>query len=388
LGAVLGENVFSDVAMPPFDRATMDGFAVRSADVAGVPRELRVIGESVAGAPFSGRVGAGTTVRIMTGAKLPLGADAVVRVEGTSRGSSESLIRIDEPARAGQHVSPTGDEVRKGDRVLTVGRRIRAPEIAILASAGRSKIKVFDVPEVAILTTGSELVPIERNPREGQIRNSNLHALTAQARAAGAKPKPLGSARDAVGELRRKVDVGLRSTLFVTSGGVSMGKYDFVEDVLRAAGVEILFDRVAIRPGRPVVFGRKGDTLVFGLPGNPVSSFLTFELLVRRAIERKRGIAAVAEARVRATLVEGELKGSPHLEVYHPARVVFRPGVAEARLVANYRGSHDIASVTRANAFVRLPVGATAVRAGDAVEARLLDAELEGSDGATDAAHE
>lgn len=371
LGHILGANVFSDVSLPSFDRSAMDGFAVRAQDVASAPRELRITGESVAGKPWKGKLAAGCAVRIMTGAKVPAGANAVVMVEHTRPGSAEDRIEILQGVPAGKNLSHAGEELHRGDKVLEKGTRLREQEIGILATVGKAKVPVFVPPEVAVLPTGTELIPVDRYPKDGQIRDSNAPALAALVNSAGGRPKVLAPAKDDPKELKRKVQTGLRSPVLVSSGGVSAGKYDLVEDVLRACGVEILFDQVAIRPGKPAVFGRKGNTLVFGLPGNPVSSFLAFELFVRKALALLIGFGWPAEPNLHAILEDGEVRGAANFEVFRPATVDVREGTPYVRPVV-YHGSQDLMGLTRANGFVRMKPGAPAARAGEVVTVRLL----------------
>ncbi|HWY27097.1 MAG TPA: molybdopterin molybdotransferase MoeA, partial [Candidatus Angelobacter sp.] len=253
LGRVLAEDISADRNYPPFDRATRDGFAVRAADVAQAGAKLNVIGESRAGVAFDGAIAIGQCVSIMTGAAVPRGVDAVVMLEHTRVEGTSAIF--ERAARAGQNFVPAGKEIRAGEIVVARGARLGYAELAMAAQVGRSKLTVYRRPRVAILSTGDEVVAVEQAPGQFQIRNSNSVSLAAQVSLAGAEPVMLGNAPDEVGELRRRIERGLEADILVLSGGVSVGKYDFVEQVLRELGAEFFFDAIAIRPGKPAVFG-------------------------------------------------------------------------------------------------------------------------------------
>ena len=281
-GRVLAEVICADRDYPPFARAVRDGFAVRAQDI---PGELRVTGEVRAGETSSARVQPGEAVEIMTGAAVPQGADAVVMVEHTTR--EAELVKIGRSLKSGENISPRGEEASSGVVLLEPGRRLGYTDIAVLAMVGRTEVRVFRRPKVAILSTGDEIVEAGEKPGPVQIRNSNAASLAAQVRRAGGDPQILPIARDNDESTRTLVAQGLEADVLLLSGGVSAGKYDIVERVLADHGVQFFFDRVLIQPGQPVVFGSAvkdgARKFVFGLPGNPVSTMVTFELFARAA---------------------------------------------------------------------------------------------------------
>ena len=351
-GRVLRETIAADADSPPFDRSIRDGFAVRAGDVHPVPADLIVVGESRAGASFDGRVGAGECCEIMTGAAVPAGADAVVMVEHTER-LSEKSVRILASAAVGQSVQPAGSECRQGDRILDEGRRIGPSEAAVLAATGHAEVAVSRKPRVAILSTGDELVEIGETPGPAQIRNSNSVTVAAQVVEAGGEPRLLGIARDNREDLSRKLDEGLGYDVLITSGGVSMGKYDLVAEVLGSRGVEIGFDRVAMKPGKPTVFGWRNRGFVFGLPGNPVSTVVSFQLFVRPLIRRLLHMAGTSDPTLGA-LLESDVRCDPARAACVPARVRFEEGAYRLRVVP-WKGSSDLVGLARANAYVMIP---------------------------------
>jgi len=276
---VLREDVFCDADSPRFDKAIRDGFAVRFEDLTTVPAVLTVVGESRAGLAADVTVGRGQCCEIMTGAPLPPGANAVMMVENTERLSPES-VRVLKTTRENEGLLRRGAEARQGDRILGTGRRIGLADLGLLAGVGKSSVLVSKKPRVAVIATGDELVEVDQEPQPGQIRNSNTYTICAQVKEAGGEPVILGIGRDNLDDLRSKIRYGLEHDLLLVSGGVSMGKYDFVEAVFAEFGVEVLFDKIAMKPGKPTVFGYRGDTYVFGLPGNPISTMVAFHMFV------------------------------------------------------------------------------------------------------------
>src|SRR5580704_309608 len=287
LGRVLAENIIADRNYPPFDRSIRDGFAARSSDLVPSGAKLRLIGESRAGMAFDGGVEAGECVRILTGAPVPRGANAVVMQEYTH--PDGDFIVFEPPARAGQNFVLAGAEARAVEVMVARGTRLSYAELAVSAEVGHLRLAVVRRPRVGILSTGDELVECEQVPGLYQIRNSNNVSLAAQVALSGGEPVMYGSAGDEVSELRARIEQSLDSDMLVLSGGVSVGAYDLVEQVLGELGAEFFFDAVAIRPGRPAVFGWCHGKPVFGLPGNPVSAMVTFELFATPAIELLSG---------------------------------------------------------------------------------------------------
>jgi molybdopterin molybdotransferase len=378
LSRVLAEDVASDSDLPPFPRAAMDGYALRAADVAGAPAALDVIGEVRAGQWPDLTLGPGQAARIMTGAPVPAGADAVQQVEKTQP-LDEFRVTILAPVPEGANVAPRGSEVRRGDVVLARGRVIDPSAVAVLASAGRARVCVARRPVLALLVTGDEIVGVAQTPGPGQIRNSNGPAVAALARLAGAEVRLLGIAPDRQDAIAAALRAGLAADVLVVSGGVSAGDYDLVEPALLDLGATFLFTRVAIRPGAPLVFGRLGGTLVFGLPGNPVSAQVTFDLFVRPALLKMQGARVLARPRVRAELL-GPVHNRSGRKSHVPARVRFEGGRLVARTVRSM-GSGDLAAHSLANALVVIEADRALAAAGETAEALLLGNFLE-DDGA------
>jgi len=282
LGLVLAQEVKTDREYPPFNRSTRDGYAVRSSEA--VPdAQLKCVGEIKAGDTVRDALTSGTCLQIMTGAAVPEGADAVVMIEYTSR--ENDVVRFERAAHQGQNIVPRGSEAAAAQAMLKPGMRLGYAELALAAQVGAIQLQCAQLPRVAILSTGDEVVLIDETPGPFQIRNSNSVSLAAQVRIAGGEPVVLGNAADRIEDLGAKIESGLKEDALVLSGGVSMGKYDLVESVLKAMGAEFFFDAVAIRPGKPAVFGVCQGKPVFGLPGNPVSTMVTFELFVAPAID-------------------------------------------------------------------------------------------------------
>lgn len=363
LGYVLAQEVKTDREYPPFNRATRDGYAVFAAD-AKAGATLKCTGEIRAGDRVTKELWAETCVQIMTGAGVPSGADAVVMIEHTKR--EGDLVRFERDAVVGQNFVARGSEARAGQTVLTPGTRLGYAELAIAAQVGAAQLQCAQKPRVAILSTGDEVVPVEGAPGRFQIRNSNSVSLAAQVRLAGGKPILLSNAMDREDDLQSKIKRGLQEDLLVLSGGVSAGKYDLVESVLRGMDAEFFFDAVAIRPGRPTVFGKCQDKFVFGLPGNPVSTMVTFELFAAPAIDLLAGTDARALPLVEATLCES-MEEKPGLTHFLPARV---SGCGAKMDVAplKWQGSGDISTLAKANAFLMIPTDKERIAAGEKVE--------------------
>lgn len=374
LGRVLAEDVAADRNYPPFDRSIRDGYAVRAADAKEPGARLRLIGESRAGVAFEGTVGAGECVRILTGAALPRGANSVVMLEHT-RAEGDHIL-IEHAVRPGQHYVLAGAECRIGETVLTRGTRLSFTEIAMAAEVGHAHLRVARRPCVTIISTGDELVAVDGAPGPYQIRNSNSVSLAAQVALAGGEPIIEGSARDEISDLRARILRGLDTDMVILSGGVSVGKYDLVETVLRELGAEIFFDGVAIRPGKPAVFGWCKGKPVFGLPGNPVSTMVTFELFVVPAIELLCGFQPRAVPFFIAKLAH-PIHEKGNIAHFLPARVKWpaaQPGadptppvvpVVEALL---WEGSGDIGAVVRGNCFLLVHESHLELDAGEWVD--------------------
>jgi len=325
------------------------------------------VGEIKAGDTVREALAAGTCLQIMTGAAVPAGADAVVMIEHTTR--EGDLVRFERVVELGQNIVPRGSEAAAGQSILTPGMRLGYAELALAAQVGGVRLECAQRPRVAILSTGDEVVLIDESPGEFQIRNSNSVSLAAQVRIAGGQPVVLGNAADRIEDLGEKIERGLKEDALVLSGGVSMGKYDLVESVLKAMGAEFFFDAVAIRPGRPAVFGMCQGKAVFGLPGNPVSTMVTFELFVAPAIDLLSGAEARALPLVEARLAEA-LRERPGLTHFLPARVEWRERAPEVKAL-RWQGSGDIAALSRANCFLVVPADREKIDIGETVSVLL-----------------
>ena len=362
LGFVLAQQIKTDREYPPFDRSTRDGYAVRAAD-APQGADLRCTGEIKAGDTVTAPLSRWTCVQIMTGAAVPAGADAVVMIEHTQREGDK--VRFDRDTRPGQNIVPRGSEAQANQAILTPGTRLGYAEVALAAQVGQTELLCAAKPRIAILSTGDEVVLVDQKPGPFQIRNSNSVSLSAQTKLAGGEPVLLGNAPDRVDVLRAKIERGLREDVLVMSGGVSMGKYDLVEMVLKDLKAEFYFDAVAIRPGKPAVFGRCRDTFIFGLPGNPVSTMVTFELFVTPAIDLLNGAEARPLPLVQAQLGVA-LKEKPGLAHFLPARVEWQGSTPEVKPLT-WQGSGDVAALARANCFLVVPADREEIPAGETV---------------------
>jgi molybdopterin molybdotransferase len=364
VGRVLAAAVVADRDQPAFDRSTRDGYALRAADV---ERVLRVVGSVRAGESWTGEALAeGLAIEIMTGAPLPAGADAVVMVEHVVVDGDTLRVEAGRSLTVGENVVPRGAETCEGDVVLPKGRVLGAAEISVAASCGLAKVQVFARPTVAIVATGDELVELDEPMEAWQIRNSNSYALAALVEAAGGVGLRLAIARDTLGELRAQVAEGREADLLLLSGGVSMGKYDLVEQVLREFRAEFFFTGALIQPGKPIVFGRlpseKGWTYFFGLPGNPVSTQVCFALFVAPMLRALAGRTEIAPVFVEAQLAEA-VKGGAKVTRFLPAEVSGGWDGVAVRVVG-WQGSGDVVANARGNGYVVLPAGVEDFPAG------------------------
>jgi len=342
-GRVLAEALRADRDYPAVARSVRDGYAVRAIDL---PGRLEVIGEVRAGQSFAGEVGWNQSVEIMTGAPVPRGADAVVMIESVRL--EEHRVIVDVAAEPGQFVNPQGSEARAGEILLDSGKRLDFTGVAMLAAVGKAQISVYAAPRVAILATGDEIVAVGKTPQEFQIRNSNVYSLAAQVSRAGGAPEILPVAPDELQHTGELIERGLGSDLLLISGGVSAGKYDIVERVLDDLGAEFYFDRVLIQPGQPLVFGRARGKFFFGLPGNPASTMVTFEIFARAALELLGGQEEITLHMPFSRLTR-EFHHRTGLTRFLPAHL--SADGAEVTPVP-WRGSGDVPALTRANAFL------------------------------------
>ena len=372
MGHVLAADVQADMDSPPFDKALMDGYAVVASDIRSGGTRLEVIEEVTAGVVPQRMVASGEATRIMTGAPLPEGADAVIKVEETELdGGDPRQVRIlADSTLPGQNLIRRGTNKRTGEVVVQAGTLLRAQELAALAEMGCHEVRVFPQPRVAVLATGDELVPIHSQPQPGQIRNSNETMLCAQIKQAGAIPVPLGIARDERSELAARIDAGLEADVLLLSGGVSAGVLDLVPSELQQAGVEQIFHKVNVKPGKPLWFGvlRQSDQskLVFGLPGNPVSSMVTFELFVRPALRRLMGVDPAEPQTVSVRLAHSHSHRDDR-PTYFPASISLT-GDGLSVSLAKWHGSSDLQSTVGTNGMVAFPPEPIEYSAGDTVE--------------------
>lgn len=376
LGRVIGEDIVAKRPIPPRDNSAMDGYALRSADIRSASREnpavLNVLEDIPAGSVPRKKIGRGQAARIMTGAPVPEGADAVMRVEDTEKVGRR--VRVFTPVPAGQDIRRAGEDVQPGDRVIPRGDIIRPAEVGMLAALGRSFVSVYQKPLVAILATGDELVDVDEHPSPWQIVSSNSYSLAAQVLDCGAVPLHLGIARDNREDLTAKLQSALRADLIVSSGGVSMGDYDLVRDIMMEVGNRMQFWQVAMRPGKPLAFGEMNDVPLFGLPGNPVSSMVSFEQFVRPSILKMMGYRNLFRRAVRAVLTKAiaKKKGARH---FIRARVTFEDGQYRA-VSTGEQGSGILKSMVQANGLIVLPEEKASVKAGETVTVQLLDGSL------------
>ncbi|MCK5590210.1 MAG: molybdopterin molybdotransferase MoeA [Dehalococcoidales bacterium] len=381
---VLAEDIRSTIDIPPLDNSAMDGYAVKAEDIHGVseasPKILSVTGKVAAGSMPKGEVKRGSAIRIMTGAPLPQGADAVVPFEDTdeiARKASHrdlSQIGILREVREGMNVRRKGEDIAKGSLVLKKGTVLRPSEIGVIASLGRPTVAVIRRPVVSILATGDELTDIDQPLPAGKIYNSNTYTIAAEVRQYGGIAKILGIGRDSVRSLEQKIDEGLDSDMLITSGGVSKGDYDVVKDVLAKCG-EITLQTVCMKPGKPSAFGMigKGSRKIphLGLPGNPVSSMVTFEQFARPAILKMMGKSNLAKPSIRA-IIEDDIVNTDMRRLFARVTVAKRNGKYYAR-VTGPQGSGILTSMVKANGLAVIPENTKRVKGGDIVEVQMLD---------------
>lgn len=374
LGLVLAEDVVAPEDIPPFHNSAMDGFALLSTDSRlrdGEPPRLQIIGEVAAGYVAEQKVVEGTAMRIMTGAPVPAGADAVIQVELTrSEGPHSPWVEILETVPPGNNIRPAGEDMHKGQTVLVRGNEIGPWEIGVLATLGRATVPVIRRPHVAILGTGDEVIDVHEALQPGKIRNSNSYLLEAAVRQAGAIPHRLGVARDTVESLREKFAEAMQHDLILTSGGVSVGDFDLVKNIMTEQG-EMHFWRINMRPGKPVAFGHIGKIPLLGLPGNPVSAAVTFELFGRPVIRKMLGHTRLVRPQVDVIVADG-VRDRAMRRHYVRARVEWRDGHFVAHTTGN-QGSNIMTSLLKANALVIVPEGGVEVHPGDTAKAIMLN---------------
>lgn len=377
LGRVIGEDIYAGRAIPPKDHSAMDGYALRSVDTRGASPEnpvvLDLIEDIPAGTIPKMRIKAGQAARIMTGAPLPKGADAIVRMEDT-RTEADGVFILTK-ASEGQDIRRAGDDVRIGEKIISRGEIIRPAEVGMLASLGRSFILMYQRPLVAIVTTGNELTEIDEPPSHWKIVGSNSYSLAAQVRECGGIPLQIGIARDLREDLLAKFQAAMGADLILSSGGVSMGDYDLVKEIMKESGNRMHFWQVAMKPGRPLAFGSLGDVPIVGLPGNPVATAVCFEQFIRPALLKMMGHANLFRRTVQARLGE-DIKKKQGMRHFIRARIR-RDGEDYVVVATSKQGSGILKSMVRANGLIVVPEETTIVRRGVMVTVQLLDDSLE-----------
>ena len=368
LGRVLAVDVVADSDLPPFDRSQMDGYAVRAEDVKAAPVRLRIVGESAAGRGWHKQLEEGQAVRIMTGAPVPAGADSVQQVELTHELKDGTVVELLEAVELGKSIVKRGAEIKAGEVVLNAGAVINAAMMAVLAAFGYAKVEVFRRPRVAVLATGTELVSVDQTPGQDQIRDSNNYSLSAYAALAGATVERMPLTGDETSLLKTQIaEAAKRSDLIVTSGGVSMGVYDVTKAALKELDAEIFFERVALRPGKPTVFARlPNGTLVFGLPGNPVSVAVTFNLFARTALLAMQGAADPTLKRETAALAKS-VKGTTDRDSYLPAQLTTNDDAELIAFPLKWGGSSDFVAFALTTALLIVPANTKSIEAGSIV---------------------
>ena len=372
-GRVIAEDIYASRDIPPLDNSGMDGYAVRYEDIqraaSSQPVRLEIIEDLPAGFVSKKTLEKGQAIRIMTGAPIPRGADAVVQVEDTTK--EDRFAQILRAVPVGENIRRAGEDVGKGDRVISKGDLIRPAEVGMLASVGRSFVSVFQRPLVAILCTGEELVDVDGRLDEAKIVSSNSYTLAAQVKDSGAIPIQLGIARDRKEDIEEKLRQGIRADVLISSAGISVGDYDLVKDVLKDLGMEMVFWKVAMKPGKPLAFGTIAGKPAFGLPGNPVSSMVSFEQFVRPSLLKMMGHHQLFRPTIEAILKE-DIQKEPGRRHYIRALVSFEKDRYFVT-TTGAQGSGILRSMVRANGLVVIPENQEKVRAGEKVLVQLLD---------------
>jgi molybdenum cofactor synthesis domain-containing protein len=368
LGRVLAQDIVADSDLPPFDRSQMDGYAVRAVDAQAAPVRLRIVGESAAGKGWHNQLDEGQAVRIMTGAPVPAGADSVQQIELTHELKDGTVVELLESVEEGKSIVKRGAEIRAGETVLSAGTMINAAMMAVLAAFGYATVNVFQRPRVGVLATGTELVAVDQKPGQDQIRDSNNYSIAAYAELAGGVIERFPLTGDDTSLLKNQIAKAAETCdLIVTSGGVSMGVYDLTKSALKQLDAEIFFERVALRPGKPTVFARlRSGTLMFGLPGNPVSVAVTFNLFARTAALAMQGATEPALKRETAALARS-VKGTADRESYLPVQLTTNDDGELIAFPLKWGGSSDFVAFALTTALAIVPAGAKTVEAGSLV---------------------
>ncbi|MEE9164941.1 MAG: gephyrin-like molybdotransferase Glp [Nitrospinota bacterium] len=373
VGAVLQEDIYAQRDNPPADNSAMDGYALQFNDISSVdqnhPASLKVVEDIPAGQKPSKSIHPGEASRIMTGALLPGGADTVVMVEDTEKKNGSVLIL--KPQKKGSHIRKQGEDFKKGALLLSKGNLVTSSNIGIIATAGYAKLSVNRRPVVAILSTGDELVDVDAKAEDHQIINSNTYLLASQVLESGAKPMLLGIVSDRKDDIKEKLKSADKADIIITSGGVSVGDYDFVKDAIQDLGSEIVFWKIAMKPGKPLTFSMLSKRPLFGLPGNPVSSFVSFEQFVRPAILKMSGHTDLFRKTIRATLSEDIKKKNDGRRHFLRSTLTYKNGSYSVSVLSG-QGSSMLASLASANSLLIIPESETELKSGEQVEVQVL----------------
>ncbi|SJZ89172.1 molybdopterin molybdotransferase MoeA [Selenihalanaerobacter shriftii] len=373
LGFVIAEEIYANDTIPPFDKSAMDGYAVKYIDTIGStkvdPNLLNLVGEVPAGHPSDYQLKSGEALKIMTGAPIPKGADAVLRKERAHLKGNQIEVLVE--VSKGKDICPAGEDVEKGELIFSPGTKITPAVVGMLATLGYDEVTVYRQPEVAILATGDELVDINDDLKAGKIRNSNTYSIAAQVKTYGGKPKILGIGRDKLTKLKEKIKLSLESDILITTGGVSVGEYDLIQDVYKELGIDILFKKVAMKPGKPVTFGVYNDKPVFGLPGNPAAAMVGFEIFVRPTLLKLMGQQDLKFKRVTAKLKESveKKKGRRH----YLRTILTRKDNENFVSKAGTQGSGVLHTFANANSLAVVPKDIEYLAKGSEVEVLTLD---------------
>lgn len=348
VGKILAEDIFSQIDMPLFDKSAMDGYALRASNTADIPVQLKCLGTIQAGEVFTQSLKSGCCIKIMTGAPMPKGADSVVMVEDTEQQESNMIIK--RSVKPGENVCVKAEDITKGSKMFSKGNLISISDIALLATIGRRFVKTIDSPSVAVLNTGGEIIPVGRKLSQNKIYNSNGPQLCALLRQDGITPRYLGIAKDEPVILKKMISQGLTCDILLISGGVSMGDYDLVPGILKQMGVKQLFHKVNIKPGKPLFFGVKNRKLIFGIPGNPVSNFLAYQIFVRPVIRKMMGIEDYT-LKIKKGILKSEFRQKPGRKHFVLSKVVQSKNTYYVYPLPGH-GSADIAALSTADAFM------------------------------------
>ncbi len=363
VGRILKEDVYSKIEMPPFNKSAMDGYALKAGDIRDVPVKLRCIGFLQAGQIFAGKISRGECVKIMTGASLPQGADSVVMVEETK--TQKEYVQINKSVNKGANICLQGEDIRRNQKVLLESTVISTASISLLATVGKRFVKLIKMPKVSVLNTGGEIVPLGRKLSLGQIYNSNGPQLLALLKNQGIRPDFLGIAKDTSGELKKAIKKGLKADMLLISGGVSMGDYDLVPGILKELGVKEIFHKVRMKPGKPLFFGIKSNTIVFGIPGNPVSNFLAYQVFIKPALLKMTGYKQCASL-FKTGVITGDFRQKTGRKHFVPVKISLIDKTYYISTLSSH-GSADIFTLSKADGFMVVEENADAIKANSII---------------------